>query len=109
MIGLELSDLAIDGCITKAPCGGEVVGRSPVDRGKHGLKRSMITDLRSRTLRWRCGCCPRRREGMSRQVQGPKSDELKFPPVPTDMAGRRMPPAEDGRRRRPPAGPALSS
>jgi transposase len=44
MIGLELSDLAIDGCITKAPCGGEVAGRSPVDRGKHGLKRSMITD-----------------------------------------------------------------
>jgi hypothetical protein len=44
MIGLELSDLAIDGCITKAPCGGEVAGRSPVDRGKHGLKRSMATD-----------------------------------------------------------------
>jgi hypothetical protein len=46
MIGLELSDLAIDSCITKAPCGGEVAGRSPVDRGKHGLKRSMITDAR---------------------------------------------------------------
>jgi transposase len=44
MIGLELSDLAIDGCITKAPCGGEVAGRSPVDRSKHGLKRSMATD-----------------------------------------------------------------
>lgn len=24
MIGLELSDLAVDGCITKAPCGGPV-------------------------------------------------------------------------------------
>jgi hypothetical protein len=24
--------------------GGEVAGRSPVDRGKHGLKRSIITD-----------------------------------------------------------------
>jgi transposase len=46
MTGLELSDLAIDGCITKAPCGGEVAGRSPVDRGKLGLKRSMITDAR---------------------------------------------------------------
>jgi transposase len=44
MVGLELSDLAIDSCITKAPCGGEVAGRSPVDRGNHGLKRSMITD-----------------------------------------------------------------
>ncbi len=44
MIGLELEDLAADGCITKAPGGGEVAGRSPVDRGKGGLKRSVITD-----------------------------------------------------------------
>lgn len=44
MIGLELEDVAIDGCITKAPCGGEKAGRSPVDRGKQGLKRSVATD-----------------------------------------------------------------
>ena len=44
MIGLELDDLAIDGCITKAPNGGEAAGRSPVDRGKQGLKRSLVTD-----------------------------------------------------------------
>lgn len=44
MIGLELDDLAVDGCITKAPGGGEVAGRSPVDRGKQGLKRSLMTD-----------------------------------------------------------------
>ena len=43
MIGLELDDLAVDGCITKAP-GGEVAGRSPVDRGKQGFKRSLVTD-----------------------------------------------------------------
>ncbi|MES4909513.1 MULTISPECIES: transposase [unclassified Streptomyces] len=30
--------------ITKAPGGGEVAGRSPVDRGKQGLKRSGMTD-----------------------------------------------------------------
>ena len=29
-----------EGCITKAPCGGQKAGRSPVDRGKRGLKRS---------------------------------------------------------------------
>ncbi len=34
MIGIEVEDVAVDGCITKAPCGGEVSGRSPVDRGK---------------------------------------------------------------------------
>ena len=44
MIGLELTDLAADGCITKAPCGGEAAGPSPVDRGKQGLKRSTVTD-----------------------------------------------------------------
>jgi hypothetical protein len=44
MIGLELTDLAVDGAITKAPCGGEVAGRSPVDRGKQGMKRSVACD-----------------------------------------------------------------
>lgn len=44
MIGLDLTDLVVDGCITKAPGGGEKAGRSPVDRGKQGLKRSTVTD-----------------------------------------------------------------
>ena len=44
MIGLDLSDVAVDGCITKAPCGGQKAGRSPVDRGKQGLKRSVVVD-----------------------------------------------------------------
>ena len=29
MIGLELGDIAVDGCITKGPCGGECAGQSP--------------------------------------------------------------------------------
>jgi hypothetical protein len=33
LIGLLLGDVAVDGCITKAPCGGEKAGKSPVDRG----------------------------------------------------------------------------
>jgi len=44
MLGLELDDLAVDGCLTKAASGGEVAGRSPVDRGKQGLKRSVVTE-----------------------------------------------------------------
>jgi hypothetical protein len=44
LLGLDLSVLAVDGCITKAPGGGEKAGRSPVDRGKQGLKRSTVTD-----------------------------------------------------------------
>jgi transposase len=45
-IGLLLGDLAVDGCITKAPCGGEKASRSPVDRGKQGIKRSTVVDGR---------------------------------------------------------------
>jgi transposase len=44
LVGLELADLAVECCITKAPCGGEMAGRSPVDRGKGGIKRSMGVD-----------------------------------------------------------------
>jgi transposase len=49
-IGLELSELAVDCCITKAPCGGEKAGRNPVDRGKRGLKRSVVVDGRGITV-----------------------------------------------------------
>lgn len=44
MIGLELDDVVVDGYITKAPGGGEGGGRSPVDRGKQRLKRSVLVD-----------------------------------------------------------------
>ncbi len=44
IIGLDLADVAIDCCITKAPCGGEKAGKSPVDRGKRGIKRSVAVD-----------------------------------------------------------------
>jgi transposase len=44
LTGLELSEVAVDCCITKAPCGGEKAGRSPVDRGKRGTKRSVAVD-----------------------------------------------------------------
>jgi len=43
IVGLELDDLATDGCITKALCGGDKAGPSPVDRRKGGLKRSTTT------------------------------------------------------------------
>ncbi|MFV5995062.1 IS5 family transposase [Streptomyces sp. NPDC056231] len=44
MIGLGLSEISVDGCMTKAPSGGDKAGRSPVDRGKQGLKRSVASD-----------------------------------------------------------------
>jgi len=44
IVGLHLANLTVDGCITKAPCGGEAAGKSPVDRGKQGTKRSVLTE-----------------------------------------------------------------
>jgi transposase len=44
LFGLELEQLAVDGCITKAPCGGQVAGPSPTDRRKQGRKRSVAVE-----------------------------------------------------------------
>ncbi len=44
IVGLVLDRIAVDSSITRAPPGGEAVGRSPVDRGKQGLERSRMTD-----------------------------------------------------------------
>jgi transposase len=44
LLGLDLEHVCVDGCITKAPGGGDVAGRSPVDRGKQGLKRATATE-----------------------------------------------------------------
>lgn len=44
IVGLDLEQVTVDGCIVKAPCGGQAAGRSPVDRGKQGTKRSVLTD-----------------------------------------------------------------
>jgi len=44
VVGLHLGHISVDGCITKAPCGGEAAGKSPVDRGKQGTKRSTMTE-----------------------------------------------------------------
>lgn len=44
IIGLDLAEVAVDGCITVAPSGGDVAGPSPVNRRKGGLKRSVAGD-----------------------------------------------------------------
>ena len=44
MLGLELTHLAVAGCITKPPCGGQTAGPSPVDRAKQGGKRSVAVE-----------------------------------------------------------------
>jgi transposase len=44
IVGLALADIAVDGCIAKAPGGGECAGPSPVDRRKLGMKRSLLVE-----------------------------------------------------------------
>jgi hypothetical protein len=55
LFGLELEHLAVDGCITKAPCGGLTAGPSPVDQGStplasHDLGRSRTNEVRGSSL-----------------------------------------------------------
>lgn len=63
IVGLVLENLAVDGCTAKAPGGGQVAGRSPVDRGKLGYKRSVLVDGAGiplgRVLARRTGTTPR--------------------------------------------------
>jgi transposase len=45
VIGLDLSDVSVDGSLHTSPCGGEGTGKNPTDRGKLGWKWSILTDL----------------------------------------------------------------
>jgi transposase len=44
IVGLVLEDIAVDGCIAKAPGGGDCAGPSPADRRKQGMKRSLMVE-----------------------------------------------------------------
>lgn len=52
IIGLDLSEVAVDGSLHKAPCGGEGTGPNPTDRGKCGWKWSVATDLLGIPVGW---------------------------------------------------------
>jgi len=52
VIGLDLSETAVDGSQHKAPMGGEGTGRNPVDRGKLGWKWSLLTDRYGIPIAW---------------------------------------------------------
>jgi transposase len=63
IVGLDLSEVSIDGSTHKAPCGGEGTGKSPVDRGKLGWKW------------WHC-CIVRSRAASPRRFRCARSDRL---------------------------------
>jgi transposase len=52
IVGLDLSDTAIDGSLHKSPTGGEGTGKNPTDRAKLGWKWSVFTDRNGIPLGW---------------------------------------------------------
>jgi transposase len=52
IIELDLSDVALDGSLHKAPMGGQGTGPNPTDRGKSGWKWSIATDRGGIPVGW---------------------------------------------------------
>jgi transposase len=75
IIGLEFSDVSVDGSLQKSPCGGEGTGKSPTDRGKLGWKWSILTDLNGIPVGWAI-------DGANRH------DSVLFPPTLDDVGSR---------------------
>ena len=52
VIGLDLSEVALDGCSQKSPAGGEGTGKNPTDRAKLGWKWSVLTERNGIPIGW---------------------------------------------------------
>jgi transposase len=52
IVGLDLDDVAVDGSLHKAPCGGEGTGPNPTDRGKRGWKWSVAAERHGIPIGW---------------------------------------------------------
>lgn len=52
IVGLDLTEVAVDGSLHKAPYGGEVTGPNPTDRGKQGWKWSQAVDRHGVAIGW---------------------------------------------------------
>jgi transposase len=55
IIGLDLSEVALDGSLAKAPYGGQDTGPNPCDRGKQGWKWSVAVDRHGVPIGWSTG------------------------------------------------------
>jgi transposase len=83
MLGLELEQLSVDGCITKAPCGGQAAGPSPVDRRKQGLKRSAATEAHGIPLALVAAPANRRDDGLLSVTLDAVATAVPLPERPT--------------------------
>ena len=51
-MGLDLSEVALDGSLHKAPCGGDRAGPNPTDRAEIGWKWSVASDRHGVPVGW---------------------------------------------------------
>ncbi|MCY3786688.1 MAG: IS5 family transposase, partial [bacterium] len=75
IVGLDLTEVAVDGSQHKAPCGGPGTGRNPTDRGKSGWKWSLFCDRDGIPVGWAA-------DGANR------CDQMLFAPTLDAAAGR---------------------
>jgi hypothetical protein len=98
LFGLEVEHLSVDGCITKAPCGGQVAGLSPIDRRKQGLGGDRDGwhpaggggGPGQPPRRWAAGCHPGRRHRHRPAAQAAHSApgrRLRLPALPGGASG----------------------
>lgn len=52
IIGLDCSEVSLDGSLHKSPCGGEGTGKNPTDRSKLGHKWSILVDKNGIPVGW---------------------------------------------------------
>lgn len=52
IIGIDLSEVSVDGSLHKSPAGGEGTGKNPTDRAKLGWKWSVMTDKAGIPIGW---------------------------------------------------------
>jgi transposase len=52
VIGLDLTEVSLDGSLHKSPCGGEGTGKNPTDRAKLGWKWSILVDAAGIPIGW---------------------------------------------------------
>jgi transposase len=52
IVGLDLSEVSLDGSLHKAPCGGEGTGPNPTDRAKLGWKWSVASERHGVPIGW---------------------------------------------------------
>jgi transposase len=77
IVGLDFSDVSVDGSLQKSPCGGQDSGPNPTDRGKLGWKWSILVDGNGIPLGW--------------EIAGAnRNDSVLLAPTLDDLGGRGM-------------------